>query len=95
MKPFLTLVLILSVLALAGSEPASRIAGTPLTSGQLAANYGAGFTGGTICSMAGVALAVGVFGIVSAFSAGAALPLSFCFGASLAAHIVAGCALLE
>ena len=95
MKPFMALVLILSVMGLAGSQSASSIASTPLSGAQLSAAVGANFWGGAVCSLSAVALTAGVVAIAAAATGGTSLPLSFCFGTSLAAHIMAVCATLE
>jgi hypothetical protein len=95
MKPFLALLLILSVAALAGSESVSTIASVPMSGTQLSMTVGAGFTGGAICGLAvGSAFFAGV-AIVAAATAGASLPYSVCLGFSIAAHISAICGLLD
>lgn len=94
MKPFLALVLILSLTAVAGSGPATRIAGAPMLAAQLSAAVGAGFTGGAICGMALAAAIAGGVAIVGAATAGTSLPLAICFRFTLAAEIDVVCALL-
>lgn len=95
MKPFLALVLILSVVALAGLGSMSTIASTPMPGAQLSMTVGAGFRGGAICGLAAGAVVVAGVAIVGAATAGTTLPLAVCLGFSIGAHISAICAMLR
>jgi hypothetical protein len=91
MKPILALILILSIVSLAWAEPSSVVASAPMTAAQLAGSVGGGFWGGAICGLSLTALAVGGEAILAAATGGATLPLSVCFGTTVAAEITAIC----
>ncbi len=94
MKPFLALVLVLSIAALTGSGASISAASAPMLTAQLSETVGSGFFGGAICGMAFTAALVAGGAIIGAATAGTALPLSVCFGFTLAAEIDVVCALL-
>lgn len=94
MKPILALVLMLSIVSLAWTEPAPAVASVPMTAAQLAASVGAGFFGGAICGLSMAALVVGGSAILAAATGGATLPFSVYFGTVAAAHITAVCLML-
>jgi cyanophycinase-like exopeptidase len=95
MKPFLALVLILSVVALSGLGSVSTVTSNPMSGAQLSATMGAGFRGGAICGLAAGAAVIAGAAIIGAATAGTTLPLAVCFGFSLGAHISAICAMLH
>jgi len=94
MKAFLASILILSVLALAGSQSISPAASAPMTLTQLSSASGTNFWGGLVCGAAAAGVAIGVGAAITAATAGTGSPLAIGVGLSVSAHVFAVCAMM-
>ena len=63
MRTMISMLLILTVIALAGSEPCAPISSALMTTSQMAAAAGAGFFGGMVCGLAAIGTAAAVGGM--------------------------------
>lgn len=94
MKALVVAVLILSVVALAGSDVPTRLASERMSPEQMTAAVGAGFWGGVVCGAAIAGTFLGVGAIITAAGAGTTISLGVAFGISAAAHVAVLCMML-
>ncbi len=95
MKAFFASLLILSVVALAGSPTSSPLSGVQLTPDEMSAALGTGFWGGLICGVAAGGVVAGVTAATTVTTAGAGAVWGIAVGTSLAIHVFGACMLLE
>lgn len=92
MKSGISVLLIMSVLALAG--PNMPITSSAMTASQLSAAAGMGFWGGSVCGLAGGAVIFAGAAIIGAAGAGTTIPFAIAFAFSAGAHVSAVCLMI-
>jgi hypothetical protein len=87
MKTMIAMLLILTMIALAGSEPSAPISSAPMTTSQMAAAAGAGFWGGMVCGLAAITTVVAAAAIITAIGGGTTIGIGVALAFSVGAHI--------
>jgi hypothetical protein len=91
MRTMISMLLILTVIALAGSEPCAPISSALMTTSQMAAAAGAGFFGGMVCGLAAIGTAAAAGAIITAIGAGTTVGFGVALGLSVGLHVDAIC----
>ena len=91
MRTIISMLLILTVIALAGSEPNVPISSVLMTTSQMAAAAGAGFWGGMACGLAAIATVAAAAAIITAIGGGTTVGIGVVLAFSAGAHIDAIC----
>jgi len=94
MKTVIAMLLILTMIAPAGSGLQTPAASAPMTAGQLSAAAGAGFWGGLVCGLAAITTAAAAAAIITAAGGGATVGLGVAMAFSVGAHVDAVCLML-
>jgi hypothetical protein len=94
MRTMISIVLILTVIALAGSEPCAPISSAPMNASQMAAAAGAGFFGGMVCGLAAIGTAAAAGAIITAIGAGTTVGFGVALGLSVGLHVDAICLMI-